>query len=361
MTSPPQPAADSPPAPGSPPGAAPTLTRRRKAAIVLQLLISSGQKITLTGLPQDLQLALTRELATLRKIDRATLMSIAQEFLTELDGLAISDAGGLEGVLDALGDQISPEALTQLRLEADKAAPQDPWRELGALEPADLVAPMQAEAVEVCAIAMAKLPVSKAAAVLALLPGERARRIAYAISRVAKVPPERVALIGQSLATSYGGSTAPVFGHPPDQRVGAILNSSSAATRDDVLEGLGQTDAAFAEQVRRAIFTFLDIPARLAPADVPGALRAVDEADLITALAAATATPATAPVADFLLSGLSKRMAEQLRESIAEKGKVRPADGEAAQGAVVAAIRELADAREITLVTPEDDTDADAA
>ncbi|MBI1416648.1 MAG: flagellar motor switch protein FliG [Limimaricola sp.] len=336
------------------------LTRRRKAAVVLQLLISAGQKITLTGLPQDLQLALTRELAALRKVDRGTLMTIAQEFLAELDGLAISDAGGMEGVLDALGDQISPEALAQLRREAGKTEPEDPWRGLAALEPADLVAPLQAEAVEVCAIAMAKLPVSKAAAVLALMPGERARRIAYAISRVAKVPPERVNLIGQCLAETFGVGAAPVFGHPPDQRLGAILNSSSAATREDVLEGLGQTDAAFAEQVRRAIFTFLDIPARLAQGDVPRALRAVDEADLVTALAAAFAMPATAPVAEFLLAGLSKRMAEQLRDGIAEKGKVRPADGEAAQGAVVAAIRELADTREITLNTPEDDASADA-
>ena len=52
---------------------------------------------------------------------------------------------------------------------------------------------------------------------------------------------------------------------------------------------------------------------------------------------------------------MSKRMAESLREDMAAKGEVKPADAEAAMTQIVIAIRELEAAGEIYLVVPEDD------
>jgi flagellar motor switch protein FliG len=60
-------------------------------------------------------------------------------------------------------------------------------------------------------------------------------------------------------------------------------------------------------------------------------------------------------VAEFLLSNMSKRMAETLREEIAERGRVRPRDAEAAQTGIVNAVRRLEAAGEISLVLPEEE------
>ncbi len=120
-----------------------------------------------------------------------------------------------------------------------------------------------------------------------------------------------------------------------------------------MLEGLASEDQGFADQVRRAIFTFANIPDRIDPRDVAKIVRGVDAAQLITALAAATAE-AEAAAAEFILGNMSQRMATQLREEIEGLGNVKAKDGEAAMTAVVAVIRELEAAGDILLVAEEE-------
>lgn len=334
------------------------LSRKRKAAMVMQLLLVEGQKLSVANLPEDLQLTLTRELAALRLIDRATLDAVAEEFARDLEDLALAAPGGLDAALASMTGQISASANARLRSEAAHLRGSDPWAQLAALAPADLVPVMSTVSIEVGAVVLSKLPVAKAAELLGLLPGERARRITYAVSMTADVSPDAVARIGRSLAAEHCEHPVPAFAHPPVQRVGAILNSSLAATRDDMLEGLGSDDPSFAEQVRRAIFTFPDIPHRLAPLDVPKAIRGVDNAVLVTALAHASAgSEEMIAAADYILDNMSQRMATSLREEIADRGRIRKSDGEAATGEIVTEIRARNDAGDITLVIEEEEED----
>ena len=119
-----------------------------------------------------------------------------------------------------------------------------------------------------------------------------------------------------------------------------------------MLDGLEQEDSGFAQQVRRAIFTFANIPDRIDPRDVPKITRDVDPVKLITALAAATGDDEK--VTEFILSNMSKRMAEQLREEMQDLGDIKEKDGEAAMTAVVIAIRELEASGDIFLVAEEE-------
>jgi len=144
------------------------------------------------------------------------------------------------------------------------------------------------------------------------------------------------------------------FDDGPVERVGAILNFSPANTREDVLAGLEEEDEGFASQVRKAIFTFANIPARIDPRDVPKITRGVDQAVLVTALAAAEAG-GLQESSEFILQNISKRMAEGMREEMKELGKVKEADGEVAMTAVVAEIRELEAAGEVFFVANDED------
>ena len=120
----------------------------------------------------------------------------------------------------------------------------------------------------------------------------------------------------------------------------SILNSTTSITRDDVLEGLDETDAGFAEQVRKAIFTFGNIPQRIAARDIPRVVRGIDQDVLITALAGAEAA-GFQKSADFILENMSGRMADQLRESVEEREKVKASDMEEAAAMIVQSIREM--------------------
>lgn len=67
--------------------------RRRKAAMVVQLMLADGQKMPLSRLPEDVQVNLTRELAALRLVDRDTLHAVAEEFLHALESVGLAEIG----------------------------------------------------------------------------------------------------------------------------------------------------------------------------------------------------------------------------------------------------------------------------
>lgn len=339
------------PASVQPSGPTPRLTRRQKAAIIVRLLLTEGADLPLSDLPEPLQAELTATMGQLRYVDRATLAQVVREFLDELEAVGMACPGGMAGALALLDGRISRQTAERIRREAGVRQMGDPWGRLRALPVEELLPFARDESTEVAAVLLSKLEVAKAAALLGKLPGERARRITYAVSLTGGITPDAVERIGVSLAAQLDARPARAFDDEPVKRVGAILDFSRAATRDEVLEGLEETDSDFAARVRRAIFTFADIPARLDRRDVPKVLRTIDQPELATALAGALAA-GMSEAAEFLLSSLPNRLAGTLREEIEALGSPEPQEAEAAMAAVVAAIRRMEASREITLVPP---------
>ena len=167
---------------------------------------------------------------------------------------------------------------------------------------------------------------------------------------------EAVDRIGVSLGAHVDAEPLSAFDSGPVERVGAILNSTTAVTRDDVLEGLDETDAGFAELVRRSIFTFANIPQRIAARDIPRVIRAIDQATLVTALAGAEAADMQTS-AEFILSNMSARMADQLREEVQDREKVSAADMEEASSIIVQAIREMEAAGDLLLIVEDSENE----
>lgn len=323
-----------------------------KAAIIVRLLMSEDAMPRLTGLSLRQQQGLVRRMAALGPIDRDTLATVAREFAERLDTLGLTFPGSLAATLELIGDRLSDEARASLAEMAEAEGPPDPWRRIAGADPERLKPILVHESAEICAILLSKLPVAKAAALLADLPEDRAHVVAHAVALTGSIGAETIARVGLSLVAQLDAQPSPAFTANPADRVGAILNAAASATRDKVLEGLDAQDADFAGLVRKAIFTFDHIPKRLEPKDVPRIMRQVDADTTVTALAAAMEA---APVAvEFLLENMSKRLAEQLRDDAEARGTVRGAEGEAAMAAVVAAIRDLADAGEIRLIEPEE-------
>ena len=334
------------PAPEISPASIKQLSRRAKAAIVVRLLLNDGADIPLEELPDELQARLTHQMGAMRLVDRTTLYAVAAEFANEIDQIGLSFPAGLAGALDALDGRISPATAARLRAEAGIRAAGDPWERLNALEAKELASVAERESVEVAAVLLSKLPVPLAAELLSQLPGPHARRITYAVSQTTAVTPDAVDRIGLSLASQFDAQPARAFADDPAMRIGEILNSSPFATRDDVLTGLDETDKGVATRVRKAIFTFTDIPRRIAARDVPRILREVEGDVLVRALAGAAAR-------DYLLDSISQRMAGQLREEMEEAGTVRAEEAEEAMGEVVTAIRTMEQTGNLQFVEPE--------
>ncbi len=332
-----------------------TLTRAQKAAVIVRFLISEGSSIPLQSLPDKMQADLTQAMSQLRLIDRNTLAEVVEEFLNELEQVGLAFPGGLEGALAAMDGHLGQNAVTRLRRIAGKASHADPWDRLVTQDTGKILPLVLNESIEVGAVILSKLPVPKAAELLGKMPGPRAQRTAYAVSQTNKIDPETVRRIGAALVAQLDAEPARAFDTGPVQRIGAILNVAAAATREDVMKGLEATDASFAEEVRKAIFTFVHIPRRVNARDIPKVIRLVEQPVLVTALSAAATKPELADGVEFFLSNMSQRMAQGIREDMAARGRVKEKDAEEAMNAVVNAIRELEAGGELSLIQQEED------
>ncbi|WP_188790443.1 flagellar motor switch protein FliG [Salipiger pallidus] len=341
------------PAPSA--GGRPPLTRRAKAAIIVQFLLNEGADVPLSSLPDELQAELTQQLGRMRYVDRDTLNAVVQEFTDQLESVGMSFPGDMAGALSALDGKINTRTAMRLRKEAGVRETGNPWERISKLDEQRIEELVLGESTEVAAVMMSMIETSKAAKVLGRLPGDRARRISYAISMTAGVSPEAVDRIGLSLAAALDAEPPKAFDKKPDQRVGAILNYAASAKRDEVLEGLEETDKDFAEAVRKAIFTFANIPDRLKAQDVPKLARDCPQ-EVLTAAVAAASSEGDAKAVEFMLENMSKRMAGALREEAAGMS-VGAKKGEQAMSQVVSVIRDLINAGEIELRDPDADDD----
>ncbi|MGS4944253.1 flagellar motor switch protein FliG [Meridianimarinicoccus sp. RP-17] len=326
----------------------PALSRRQKAAIIVRLMLKEGAQLSLDSLPEAMQMELTHEMGAIRTIDRATLHAVIDEFMAEVEDLGAAFPGGLEGALDLLDGALNASNLRRLRRETGIVVPGDPWDLVGSLPPERLALLAEQESAEIAAVMLSKLPVALSAKVLGILPTDRGREIAIAMSGTGKVDPDTVRTIGHALAAQLADETPPAFDGAPIGRIGEILNSSKPATRDGLLTALGEEDADLTAAVRQRIFTFADIAARVEPRDIPKVTRAIDQELLVLALAVSDDRDGAS--VDFILANMSQRMAGQLRDEIEDRGKVKPDDSEDAKSRIVAAIRDLEQAGELALI-----------
>jgi flagellar motor switch protein FliG len=169
---------------------------------------AEGAPLPLSALPEHMQAALTEQMASMRLVDRDTMAAVVAEFLHQLESVGLAFPGGLEGALSMLDGHISPSAASRLRRMAGASGKVDPWERITPLPPERLMPVLEDEAVEVGAVLLSKLPVSKAADLLGRLPGDKARRVAHAVSLTGNIDPDTVRRIGLALASQLDAQPA---------------------------------------------------------------------------------------------------------------------------------------------------------
>ncbi|WP_166461862.1 FliG C-terminal domain-containing protein [Paracoccus alkanivorans] len=329
------------------------LSPRQKAAIIVRLLLDDDAGVSLDEFDSDRQTLLVEEMANMELIDRRTRDDVITEFCDSLEAVGVTFPGDLDGTLAILADRLSDDTTDRLRRLVLMSGRGDPWPRITELPQEDIQTLADNEAVELVAVMLSQLPVEKAAATYSALERERARMVAQSMSLTRNIAPQALRRIGLVLAQAADALPRPAMETPASDRMGDMLNFASSELRDDILEMLDNEDAEFAVDVRRAIFIFAHIPKRVEPRDIPRIIREVDQATMLKALSQKSEEEAAA--AEFILSNLSSRMADGLREEIADLGTISSEEAEAAANEVVATIRRLQMDGELKLILPKDD------
>jgi len=331
------------------------LTAREKAAIVARLLLAAGDDSPVTSLPPEKAASLIRAMCRLRPISAETTLAVIDEFLENLGPLNLRFPTSIEDAL-ALLPTAPDDQIKSLLFGPPKPADEDTdiWERIAALD-IDLLAEILSDQTpQICAVLLSRLKPTLSAEILSRLDEAHANATLVAAATMGQISQETLTATAGAVMqiVDARNQTGPLPGSPV-KRVAEIMNFTASSQRDELLEKLAESDPEMAEEIRKSMFTFADIPARIDANDVSKVVRAADNQMLVTALKGAGEKHAD--VVDFLLGNISKRLAEQLREEVGELPPVPERDADAAMNTIIATIRDLEQAGEITLVLANED------
>lgn len=327
------------------------LTGRQKLAVVC-MAVGPEVAARLTGplTSEDAEL-LTYEIAQMERVPPSVTDAVLAEYLEASLGVASLTTGGIEFARDVLeraygkakADAILRRITAQL---ADTAG----LTRLRKADPQQLATTLRGEHPQTAALVLAHLDAQQTAAVLRELPGAFGADVLYRVAKMEKVSPEMLQLIERALSSEadlnfqQGMSAA---GGPG--AVAAVLNLVNSSLEKELLEGVGERDAALVEEIQNLMFVFEDLTG-LDDKSLQRLLREVEAKQLALALKAASDE-----LKAKIMGAMSQRAVGALKEEMEFMGPTKMRDVEAAQAAIVGQVRKLEETGEIVLSAGGDD------
>ena len=203
---------------------------------------------------------------------------------------------------------------------------------------------------QIIAIVLSYLESPHAAEVIGHLP-ERARPdVLMRIATLDGIAPDALQELNAVLEKQFAGAGSTQTSEVGGVKVAAgILNFIESASEAAITEAITEHSEILAQDIQDQMFVFdniIDIDDR----GMQAVLREVQSDNLIIALKGADSE-----VQDKIFGNMSSRAAEMMKEDLEAKGPVRLKDVEAAQKEILAVIRRMADAGELSLGGMGDD------
>jgi len=203
-------------------------------------------------------------------------------------------------------------------------------------DPGQLAKFIHSEHPQTIALVLSHLNQTQAAALLTQLPPQMRADVALRMASLDQISPEVIikiaSVIGQKLKTlgefsreSYGGVRA----------VAEMLNRLDSTSTREILTHIDQQDTNMAETIRHLMFVFEDL-LLIDPVGLKEVLAKVDRKILTVALKGTSEQ-----LRNQILSSMSQRGADMLREDMDALGPIKIKEVEAAQQQIIAVVRQL--------------------
>ena len=122
-----------------------------------------------------------------------------------------------------------------------------------------------------------------------------------------------------------------------------ILNNLDSTVENEIMDNIREVEPDVGQSIQDVMFVF-DNLIDLVDRDIQTVLREISSDLLILALKGSNVV-----VREKIYKNMSKRAADMLRDDLESKGPVKISDVEAAQKGILATVRRLADAGEISM------------
>ncbi|MGH9088189.1 MAG: flagellar motor switch protein FliG [Acidimicrobiales bacterium] len=329
-----------------------TLTGPQRAAVIIAQLDDERAHLLLKAMSENEVVRLMAEVARLPALKAEDVAEVIADFTNEAGAYVQVRQGGIDVAQRWLQDRLGIGRAAEVMNELEMMASNEPLGFLNRIEAAQIAGFLTDEHPQTVALVVVNINHEHAARVLDRMDEEVATDIVRRMATMGAVPPATVQRVADELEHRLANLLRTGSAHSEVGGVSAaaaVLNNVDRGAEKEILSRLEATDPELAEVIRSEMFVFDDV-VQLDDVTLQEVLRSVVLKDV--ALSLKTAGP---DVVDKFMRNMSERAADDLKEEIQSLGPQRLSVIEASQGAVVRAVRELADSGSITIGRANDE------
>ncbi len=320
----------------------------RKAAVLLMSLPPEQAAGLLGKLDPKQMEAVSIEIAKLSGVSGEEQNSVIVEFADVDAKNLIGGSGGLDAAKNliekALGKN-SAGTIDTVRQSIEAV----PFSFLQTVDSQNLMTFIIDEHPQTIALILSHLPPSYGAEIIAGLPSDRQLAVIRRIAIMGQTNPEIIQEVERGLESRMSSVMSQQFEKAGGvSTVAEILNVTDRATERGLLENLAQEDPDLVEEIRRLMFVFEDIN-KFSGKDVQTVLKNVETSQWAMALKGASEE-----LKQKIMSNMSQRAGDMLREEMEYLGPVKLSGVEQVQQQIVDVVRRLEDSGEISLQSNEE-------
>jgi flagellar motor switch protein FliG len=283
-------------------------------------------------------------MAKLSNVSRSDVQKVVANFSTSVEGQTSVGVGTDEFLRKVLVNALGEDKAAGIIGRISVGRPSKGLEALKWMEPRSVAEILQHEHPQMISIVLAYLDPDQSAEILSLLPGGLRSDVILRIATLDGVQPSALSELDDIMEKQFVGRPSAARSTLGGAKAAAnIINCLKPAQETAIMEEINKSDAALAERIQDLLFVFDDLLdlddrsmqelVRQAPAD--GLLLALKGAD--------------EPLKEKIFKNMSQRAAQMLKDDLETKGPVRVAEVEAAQKAILATARKLAEAGTISL------------
>jgi len=314
------------------------VTGLRKAAMLLIVLGEQTSADIMQHLAEDDVQKVSREVAKVTSITAEQAEVVLNEFHQISTAGQYVARGGIEYAKKMLNRAFSPDVAKRLldRLAKALGTEAASFDAIQKADPQQLAKFIHNEHPQTIALVLSHLNPSQAAALLTSLPANLRSDVALRMASLDQISPEIIlkiaGVIGQKLMAlgefsreSYGGVRA----------VAEMLNRLDSGSSHEILDAIQGQDANLVETIRHLMFVFEDL-LLIDPMGLKELLGKIDRKVLTVALKGTSEQ-----LRNQILSCMSQRGADMLKEDMDALGPIKIKEVQAAQQQIIAIVRQL--------------------
>lgn len=320
----------------------------RKAAVLLMSLPQDQAAVLLSKLePKQVELV-SVEIAKINAVGGEEQSAVINEF-AETDPQNVGGGtGGLNLAKSLVEKAMGAKAsgtFDQVRQQIEAV----PFGFLQHVDAQNLLTFIVDEHPQTIALVLSHLPSAYGAQVIAGLPSDRQLAVIRRVATMGQTNPEIIEEVERGLQVRMSSVMSQQFKKAGGvETVAEILNVTDRSTERNLLENLAQEDPDLVEEIRRRMFVFEDV-LKFSNKDVQTMLKNVETSQWAMALKGASEV-----LKQKILSNMSQRAGEMLREEMEYLGPVKLSAVEAVQQQIVDIVRRLEDHGDITREASEE-------